>query len=75
MLYVHMGHQLTTRTPSRSLYAAVKAGFVLQDTSLRAECARIGVLRESAYKCLTGRWTGPKAARLIDELCERSGGR
>lgn len=50
-----------------NLYAKVKAGFLLQGTSLHRWCIDNDVKRQNAAQALKGLWKGPKS----QELCER----
>jgi hypothetical protein len=60
-------------TPGRALYNRVRAGFVLQDTSLGEYCRKNGASRQNATAALTGAWNGEKAAALRAQLIEASG--
>lgn len=62
------------------ILSQVRAGFVLQGTSLQAWCREQGLLRQNVRKCLLGEWNGPKAKQLRKKIIEaarvrlRSGG-
>ncbi len=58
--------------PSPDLYAEIRAGFVLQRTTLNKWCIANGVGRQNARQALLGEWTGPKARQLIDTLIKAS---
>ncbi len=45
--------------PSLDLYQRVKAGFVLQGTSLKAWCRENGTNLPNARAALVGTWNGP----------------
>lgn len=51
----------------------IRAGFVVQGTSLTAWCKERGVRHQNARKALDGVWTGPKAAALVEEILQAAG--
>jgi hypothetical protein len=51
----------------------IKAGFIMQGTSLHAWCIANGVKPQNASKALLGQWTGPKAADLVQRILVASG--
>lgn len=51
----------------------VRAGFVVQGTSLTAWCKERGVKHQNARKALDEEWTGPKAKTLVAEILEAAG--
>lgn len=51
----------------------VRAGFVVQGTSLTAWCRARGVKHQNARKALAGEWKGPKASALIREILQAAG--
>jgi len=57
------------------LYQHVRAGFVLNGTSLNAWCRANGVAHQNARSALMGEWTGPKAAEMVHRLVAASQGR
>ncbi|HPE80989.1 MAG TPA: hypothetical protein PKZ35_13410 [Gammaproteobacteria bacterium] len=59
--------------PGRELYLRVRAGFILQDTTVSAWCEVQGIPRQHALAVLTGQWNGPKAKRLRTRIIEASG--
>lgn len=54
--------------------AQVRAGFVAQGSSLHGWCSKNGIDSNNARKALTGKWTGPKAAALVQQLVRASQG-
>lgn len=54
--------------PGENLYRIIRAGFVLQDTSLRQWCIAHGVSPQNAASALRGGWRGPAASRLIRRM-------
>jgi hypothetical protein len=57
----------------RERHRRVRAAIVIRGSSLSAWCAANGATRQNADKALLGRWTGPKAAALIERI-ERAAG-
>ena len=57
-------------TPGPELQAWVRAGFVVQGTSLARWCKVNGVYRENAYQVLRGVYDGRKAKALRRRLIE-----
>lgn len=55
-----LGEQLVRR---------VKAGFILQGTSLRQWCRAHGMHGQNALVALRGGWRGPSATRWIKRIC------
>jgi hypothetical protein len=53
---------------NRQLYAQVKAGFVLQESSLNRWCKEHKIHRQNARDALLGVWKGDGADALIDRL-------
>lgn len=51
----------------------VRAAFLCQGTSFDAWCRQNGVHPQNAHKAMTGRWSGPKAAQLVDRILSASG--
>lgn len=58
---------------SEQLYASVKAGFVIQQTSLHKFCKENGITRQNARKALLGQWKGKKGIEVKQLLIEKSG--
>lgn len=52
--------------------SAVKAGFILKGTSMRAWCQAQGVDTGYASKALAGKQSGPKAQALKDRIIQAS---
>jgi lambda repressor-like predicted transcriptional regulator len=48
--------------------AQIRAGFTLQGTSLCAWCRLNGINPQNARKAIVGKWTGPKAQLLIEQI-------
>lgn len=48
--------------------ARIRAGFTLQGTSLCAWCQINGINPQNARKAIIGKWTGPKARLLIEQI-------
>lgn len=59
-------------TPSPTLYAHVRAGFVRQGTTLNQWCIANGIHRQSARAVLLGTWKGPTATQVMAALLEAS---
>lgn len=55
-------------TPSRDLYNRVRAGFVIQGSSLTAWCNSHGVKQQNILHCLVGSWNGPKSQALREQV-------
>ncbi|HHY0546861.1 hypothetical protein [Vibrio parahaemolyticus] len=55
------------------LYTKVKAGFLLQNSSLNQWCIENGVTRQMAAQVLKGGWSGPKNTKLREQLVQASG--
>ncbi|EOV1092757.1 hypothetical protein ACOLXF_002424 [Vibrio fluvialis] len=58
---------------SADLYTQVKAGFLLQGTSLSRWCAENGVHRQNAAQALKGLWKGEKSNALKEKIIIASG--
>lgn len=52
-------------SPSDELLKAVRAGFIMQGSSLHAWASSRGVHHQNLRKALVGEWSGPKAAALV----------
>lgn len=52
---------------------AFRAGFVARGTSFAAFCAAQGLKRQNVAKAIEGRWTGPRAAEVLDLLRREAG--
>ena len=59
-------------TAGPELHDAVKAGFVLQGTSLAVWSRKNGVNPQSTRNALLGSWTGPSAKRWIANMIKAS---
>ena len=57
----------------KGLYLNVRAGFVVQGTSLASWCRANDIRRQNAEKALRGTWTGPGAQKLYARLIEAAG--
>ncbi|MGO2233490.1 MAG: hypothetical protein ACTH5B_05405 [Marinomonas sp.] len=55
------------------LYTRVKAGFILQGSSLGRWCLNNGVSRQNAAQALKGIWNGPKSTALKELIVAASG--
>jgi hypothetical protein len=55
------------------LYTQVKAGFLLQGTSLNRWCIEHNVLRQNAAHALKGVWNGDKSKELRKIIIEAAG--
>jgi len=58
--------------PGQELYNHVRAGFILQNTSLGEWCRMHGITQTNAKACLHGTWSGPKGQNLRTRLIEES---
>ncbi|AKB07703.1 TPA: hypothetical protein ACGFW3_002676 [Vibrio cholerae] len=58
---------------SVDLYTQVKAGFLLQGTSLNRWCVENGVHRQNAAQALKGLWKGEKSNSLKEKIIVASG--
>lgn len=58
--------------PGQELYNRVRAGFILQNTSLGEWCRNHGVTQTNAKSCLHGTWGGPKGIELRERLIKES---
>lgn len=55
---------MPTPEPGKDLYRRVRAGFVLQGTSLQTWCRQHGTHASNAQRALIGSWDGPSAKDL-----------
>ncbi|EJE8547009.1 hypothetical protein M5238_001706 [Vibrio vulnificus] len=55
------------------LYTRVKAGFLLQGTSLNRWCVENGIHRQNAAQALKGLWNGEKSNLLKERIIVASG--
>lgn len=55
------------------LLNAVKAGFILQNTTFEEWCRNNGINRSNANVALLGGWRGPKAKKLIVKIKKAAG--
>jgi hypothetical protein len=62
-----------TRNPGLDLARQVRAGFVLQGSSLGRWCKQHGVLRQNALSALVGSWDGPKGRALRNRIIKAAG--
>ena len=51
----------------------VRAGFLLQGTSLNSWCKEAGIARQNADQVLLGQWKGPKASALMVRILAAAG--
>ncbi|CAM4039704.1 hypothetical protein VIVU109783_19655 [Vibrio vulnificus] len=58
---------------SVDLYTRVKAGFLLQGTSLNRWCVENGIHRQNAAQALKGLWKGEKSNLLKEKIISASG--
>jgi len=54
-------------------HGRIRAGFVMQGTTLHAWCKSNAVLRQGAYKAPCGQWVGPKAEGLVERISRAAG--
>lgn len=59
---------MTAPTPSLDLLLQVRAGFTLQDTSLKRWCRENDVRFSNARDALIGSWNGPKGKALRSKI-------
>ncbi|MDZ4378783.1 MAG: hypothetical protein U0973_11580 [Xanthomonadaceae bacterium] len=59
--------------PSLDLYRRVRAGFIVQDTTLNEWCKANAIKAPNARTCLVGSWDGPTARQLRARICEAAG--
>jgi hypothetical protein len=62
-----------TIQPGGDLLNAVKAGFILQNTTFEQWCRSKGINRSNANVALLGGWRGPKAIKLIAKIKKAAG--
>lgn len=58
--------------PGQELYNRVRAGFILQNSSLGEWCRINNIQQTSAKSCLHGTWGGPKGLALRELLVKES---
>jgi len=58
--------------PGQELYNHVRAGFILQNTTLGEWCRKNGCHQTNAKSCLHGTWGGPKGTELRERLVKES---
>lgn len=58
--------------PGQEMYNLVRAGFILQNTSLGKWCRINGFPATNAKACLHGSWGGPKGTNLRERLIKES---
>ena len=59
---------------TKSLYCKVRAGFIIQGTSLAMWCQENGIARQYAAKVLKNEKNGPKATELKIKLIQAAEG-
>lgn len=59
--------------PSTGLLAAVRAGFVSQQTSLSSWCRTERITRPWVDQVLTGRRKGPRASAMVQRVMKAAG--
>lgn len=66
---------MSDRIPGKLVerHRLVRAAFVLRGSSFQAWCAANDVKPQNAHKAMTGQWTGPKAAALVDRILKDAG--
>jgi len=62
----------TPLLPGQELYNHVRAGFILQNTTLSEWCLKNGMTQTSAKASLHGMSNGPKGKKLRDLLIKES---
>lgn len=62
-----------TLSSGQQLLRAVRAGFVIQGTTMAGWCAKNDVDRPNARLALLGAWDGPKARALRQRLISAAG--
>lgn len=55
-------------TPSDHLFKEVRARLILRGLSFSAYCRNAGLTRQNATSALSGKWTGPKAAEVVETI-------
>ena len=63
---------MTTPEPSLALLRQVRAGFTLQDTSLKGWCRENDIRFSNARDALIGSWNGPKGKALRAKIVRAS---
>ena len=58
--------------PGLPFYNRVKAGFILQNSSLEAWCREHNLRRQNVTSALLGGWRGPKARELVTRISAES---
>lgn len=58
---------------NKQIFASVKAGFTLQQTSLHKWCNENGLKRQNARRALLGEWKGKRGLEIRQLLIEASG--
>ena len=61
-----------TLEPGLPFYNRVKAGFILQNSSLEAWCRKHKMRRQNVTSALLGGWRGPKARELVVRIARES---
>lgn len=56
-------------TPSKQTMKAVRIRLMELDLSFSAYCRDKGYTRQNLASALLGKWTGPKAEALVQEVC------
>lgn len=62
-------------SPGQELLAAIRAGFVAQQTTMSEWCRDHGVIVQNARMAILGGWRGPKAQQLVKKLKKAAGAR
>ena len=60
-------------SPGQDLLAAIRAGFVVQKTSMSEWCRDHDVIVQNARMAILGGWCGPKAQQLVEKLKKAAG--
>jgi len=58
--------------PGQELYNRVRAGFILQNTTLGEWCRKNGFPPTNAKACLHGTWGGPRGIKMRERLVKES---
>ncbi len=64
---------IISKSKNVDLYTQVKAGFLLQGTSLHKWCLENGIHRQNAAQALKGTWQGEKSMALKIKIILASG--
>lgn len=65
--------EINQLSPGQSLYATVRAGFIVRGTTLNAWCRENDVARPTVVAALMGTWNGPKGRAMRERVVVASG--